>query len=836
MSGFRKSRKKVAFTMLAICFAFVSPANARVYRVNGSAVASGDGGSWSAPLDEVGFAAALSGAASGDEFWIAKGVYRPVVPASADAVTTAEQGKSFTLKEGISLYGGFAGGETEREQRKPDSNVVVLTGDLGLDDDRDARGVTLSADVIRGTNSKSVLKGTNAKGVRLDGIVVSGGDQGVGAGLSLGRSDVVIQNCLFQGNRAVSFGGGINAAAASLDIRSSRFLGNRGGPNSHGGAVNSTLSNLRLVDCRFEGNATGADKPGNKAGNGGAVQFSDKKGGDKTLTVERCRFSNNTAGAGGGGLYVQNAGTDVTVRGTVFEGNRTAHNGGAARFSTSTNILVEDCLFTGNSTVIEGGAIYNSEVGSGDRGMTIRSCTFSGNKTYDDVHVADPNKGAGGAVYNGVSSPVLVNCTFTDNEAKYGGALFNRTGSYPLLLNCTFLGNKAIPQGGQGGEGSSVYNTGCTKGVCKPGGGRIVAFNSIFWDGGAEEIVSSGDSGAALYRSIIRGGSIRDGEVVLSEVTSDDPRLSSPGSHGGSVPTCLPAWNGSARDRGWRVGALTSADVLSADVFWRDWVECAIPAVDARGVARPQFGGVDIGAVELTFAPQPQPGPDPSPVPQPRPGPKPEPQPQPQPQPNPDPAPKPDPKPIPEKPITEAPAEAPMDARYDDSGAWTLAVGEVGSDGTAEVAVGVRLKPVPRRLTLLDVETKNFVEASTAVFLDGKPVAFSAAVRGVGTAGLYEYELRIRGRVREEALDGALGRRATLTAMTYMLEGDAAPTRLAFSGDGVSLSGMKRETGPRSSGGCDAGLGVLALMALLPASGLATILKWRGRLRSSSER
>ena len=179
-----------------------------MYRVNGSAAAGGDGGSWSAPLDEAGFAAALSGAASGDEFWIAKGVYRPAIPASADAISTVEQGKSFTLGNGVALYGGFVGSETAREQRDPDKHCVVLTGDLELDDGRDARGVTLSADVIRGTNSKNVLRCTKVKGVRLDGIAVSGGDQGVGAGLSLGGSDVVIQNCLFQGNRAVTFGGG----------------------------------------------------------------------------------------------------------------------------------------------------------------------------------------------------------------------------------------------------------------------------------------------------------------------------------------------------------------------------------------------------------------------------------------------------------------------------------------------------------------------------------------------------------------------------------------------------------------------------------------------------
>ena len=826
MPGFLKSTRKMAFTMLAVCLAFVSPADARVYRVNGSAAAGGDGGSWSAPLDEAGFAAALSGAASGDEFWIAKGVYRPVVPASVDGVTSADQGKSFTLGDGVALYGGFAGSETAREQRDPDKHCVVLTGDLGLDDVRDARGVTLSADVIRGTNSKSVLKGAKVKGVRLDGIAVSGGDQGVGAGLSLGRSDIVIQNVLFQGNRASTFGGGINAAASSVDIRESRFLGNRGGPNSNGGAINSVQSALSLVGCRFEGNAVGA----NKTGNGGGISFqSNQKPGAAVLTIESCRFLNNYAGGGGGAVYAGRTPDGITIRRSLFKDNKTSHNGGALRLLQATNILVEDCLFTDNSTVIEGGAMYNSEVGSGDRGMTIRSCTFSGNRTYDDAHVTDPNKGSGGAVYNGVSSPVLVNCTFTGNEAKYGGALFNRTGSYPLLLNCTFLGNKAIPQEGQGGEGSSVYNTGCTGFVCKPGGGRIVAFNSIFWDDGAEEIVSNGDSGAALYRSIVREMAVRGGEVVLSEVTSDDPRLSSLGNHGGPVPTCLPAWTSPARDSGWRVGALTSADVLSADMFWREWAECAIPAADARGVARPQFGGIDIGAVELSSASQPQPGPDPSPVPQPgpdptpvpQPGPDPKPEPQPQPQPDPDPAPQPDPDPtpIPEKPITEAPTEAPMDARYDDSGAWTLVVGEVGSDGTAEVTVGVRLKPVPRRLTLLEVETKNFAEASTAVFLDGEPVAFSAAVSGAGPAGLYEYELRIRGRVREEALNGAAEMRAALTAMTYMLEGDEVPTRLVFSGGGVSLNGMKRETNSSSNGGCETGLGVLGLMALLPAVG-----------------
>ena len=817
MSGFRKSGRKMAFAMLAVCLAFVSPADARVYRVNGSAVASGDGSSWSNPLDEAGFAKKLSEgeAVSGDEFWIAKGVYRPVVPASADGVTSGEQEKSFILQNGVALYGGFAGSETEREQRKPDSNVVVLTGDLGLDDGRDARGVTLSADVIRGTNSKNVLKGTNAKGIRLDGLIVSGGD-GQGGGLEISKSDVVIENCLFQGNKGTN-GAAIYALVSSLDIRDSHFLENRS-TGSWGGSINTARTEVKLFRSRFEGNAVGSGQ----SGNGGGISFqSNQKPGAAVLTIESCRFLNNYAGGGGGAVYAGRTPDGITIRRSLFKDNKTSHNGGALRLLQATNILVEDCLFTGNSTVIEGGALYNSEVGSGDRGMTIRSCTFSGNRTHADAHVTDVNKGSGGAVYNGVSSPVLVNCTFTGNEAKYGGALFNRTGSYPLLLNCTFLGNKAVPQQGQGGEGSSVYNSKCKTGGCKPGGGRIVAFNSIFWDDGTEEIVSEndGDSGAALYRSIVREMAVRGGEVALLDVTSDDPRLSPLGNHGGPVPTCLPAWNGSARDRGWSVGGLTSTDVLSADVFWRDWAVCAIPAADARGVARPQFGGVDIGAVELSSAPQPQPGPVPDPSPVPQPDPEPQPQPQPQPQPNPDPGPNPQPDPDPdpeaplEKPITEAPVGALIDAGYDNPGAWFLSVGAVGSDGTAEVTLTVRLKPVPRKLTLLQVETSAFVEARFSVSLNGEPVSLSSAVRAASStaAESYEYDLKIQGRVREEALNGTSGQQAALIAMTYMLEGDEVPTRLVFSGGGVSLNGMKRETSSSSNGGCDAGLGFFAL-------------------------
>ena len=54
--------------------------------------------------------------------------------------------ESFVLKEGVKLYGGFAGGETDLAQRNRTANVTILTGDLAGDDqDRDENGVTVRA-------------------------------------------------------------------------------------------------------------------------------------------------------------------------------------------------------------------------------------------------------------------------------------------------------------------------------------------------------------------------------------------------------------------------------------------------------------------------------------------------------------------------------------------------------------------------------------------------------------------------------------------------------------------------------------------------------------------
>ncbi len=90
------------------------------------------------------------------EVWVGAGTYLPTtLTDEADPRSAA-----FLLREGVGLYGGFAGTETGREARNVEQYETSLSGDLGvLEDISD--------------NSYYVVKGANA--AVLDGVTVTGG-------------------------------------------------------------------------------------------------------------------------------------------------------------------------------------------------------------------------------------------------------------------------------------------------------------------------------------------------------------------------------------------------------------------------------------------------------------------------------------------------------------------------------------------------------------------------------------------------------------------------------------------------------------------------------------
>ena len=84
-----------------------------LYVVPGGA-GTGDGSSWTNAEDSI--QDAVDAATSGDELWVAMGTY------------TATLDPIVTMKEGVAIYGGFAGTEITRNARDWQSNLTSIDG------------------------------------------------------------------------------------------------------------------------------------------------------------------------------------------------------------------------------------------------------------------------------------------------------------------------------------------------------------------------------------------------------------------------------------------------------------------------------------------------------------------------------------------------------------------------------------------------------------------------------------------------------------------------------------------------------------------------------------
>ncbi len=130
------------------------PGPAVIRYVKWNASGANNGTSWMNAYTDL--QSALSVASVGDEIWVAKGTYKPT--------TGVDRTVSFTLKNGVTIYGGFAGTETLNTQRNPSTNVAILSGDIGVGSDN-------------GDNSYHVvLGGGTINTAVLDGFTITRGN------------------------------------------------------------------------------------------------------------------------------------------------------------------------------------------------------------------------------------------------------------------------------------------------------------------------------------------------------------------------------------------------------------------------------------------------------------------------------------------------------------------------------------------------------------------------------------------------------------------------------------------------------------------------------------
>ncbi|MCL2687561.1 MAG: hypothetical protein FWE58_03400, partial [Methanobrevibacter sp.] len=301
---------------------------------------------------------------------------------------------------------------------------------------------------------------------------------GIGGAICNLETEMSIYDCNFTDNSAYFCGGAIFNTLASLIINKSNFNYNSvkyenetEDPDEelywyyrNGGAINNVNASIAIYNSNFNYNS---------AYYGGAI---DNWAGDMNIT--NSNFTNNSA-AFGGAVINWNEETDentanMIIKGSEFIGNTAKFDGGAIENYRGNNLTIDNCLFENNTANGIGGAIdFVESVGT----FLIINSIFNNNRAnnnsaYDEVN--EGYSGYGGAIANYDSSGiVIINSTFTNNSAYYGGgAIYNYGGSTVIINGSNFTNNFAEYDSGNiedeelwaKGNGGAIFNEGIESG------------------------------------------------------------------------------------------------------------------------------------------------------------------------------------------------------------------------------------------------------------------------------------------------------------------------------------------------------------------------------------
>ena len=503
------------FALCALCF-LTNSVFAKIIYVNAAngAAAVKDGTTWANAYIDLQQALSDVTLVAGDEIWVAKGVYKPstILGAGAD-----NRDKTFVLKEGVMVYGGFVGGEPtsyDLATRNFVLNETILSGDIDDNDNMDG--------TIVGANAYHVVLLYNADNTTvLDGFTITAGKadvntsntfygsvanndhilRGSGAGIFVRKSSPTFNNLVVKGNVASILGGG------------GIYIG-RSKPSNIASLTNSTISNSTISNNKADGATTN--------GQGAGIYMI----GDDTFTfriaLNNVFISKNTANRAGG-LYLSNY-TDVSLQTVTLSENTSTTGQGAGAYSvgnaaSKNKLSINDCSFSKNTspTASGGGLAINSHSDA-----TITNTAFVQNSANN-----------GGGLYcvsiaGSINSLIISGATFSENTAgttltttSYGGGLYLDNNTLNVLKNVVVNRNIANAAGGiyNGGASNSFdisnalfyENTAGNGGALTFAGSAGVVRNSTFYGnistaaGGAIRLTNSTASVASVYNSIMLG-------------------------------------------------------------------------------------------------------------------------------------------------------------------------------------------------------------------------------------------------------------------------------------------------------------------------------------------
>lgn len=381
--------------LYSILFALLITINlfATNYFVKQDAAGTSDGLSWTDAYIDL--QTALSIAISGDSVFVAAGTY---IPHASDRYA------SFVLKDGVKIFGGFAGNEIITsyvlDNRDFEVNETILSGDLSADDIEFTNNSENSYHVV---NCDASVYGNITSSTELDGFTIKGGN----ANLSTSNND---------------YGGGIYIYAfindiASPTLKNLTFKYNSatyGGAISNYAATSSATCDFSISDSYFYKNRA------YQGSTGGAIY--NVSAGNLAPTITNVVFSNNSA--------YNATGVISSYGGAVY--NWALTNGVC-------NPIFTNVLFYKNTVGFLGSAVFNRASSN-----TVSTCkpkfinvTFTENKSTGGPEASMYNDTDGAAC-----TPELINVLMWDEQQysmgtpeieNYGVASANISNS--LILN-----------------------------------------------------------------------------------------------------------------------------------------------------------------------------------------------------------------------------------------------------------------------------------------------------------------------------------------------------------------------------------------------------------------
>jgi predicted outer membrane repeat protein len=390
------------FTFLISCIYLKAQT---VRYVNTIPSGTADGSSWENASDDL--QAMINASAFDDEVWVAQGLYKPTaLPVICDA-NCGPRDRTFFVKNGIKLFGGFTGNETSVNERTG-ANETILSGDFNDNDIISGTGASLSIS-NNNENAYHVViiqpNDTFIKTTTLDGFTIKGGNANSGNAINYFGAfyNRDLGGAIYFDTQQSSGFIGLN-----LNINNVNFIGNSS--VDRGGAVYALIrrtSICSITNSFFENNLAFPSENGER---GGGAVYSEVFAADgseinyfgNTFLGNRVRVSGFSQGYGGA-IYCINSNSTTRFHNNIFANNSTVQAGGAvfSRQETLSTFEYFNNTFYTNSCggTFAGGAISGANIFN--NGLQVYKNNIfwensNGNGTQDvhsGIWVQGPNSG-----------------------------------------------------------------------------------------------------------------------------------------------------------------------------------------------------------------------------------------------------------------------------------------------------------------------------------------------------------------------------------------------------------------------------------------------------------